>query len=182
MQNNPWAFGKCDPTWAIRPILRRNRRLAPALTDVAFELECVVASSAVRIATALILVGVAQTSAQEAAQPTPDRTVPGGPVITRAEAVIGLPVRNGKGERLGTVDDLLISANWQVDNVLVSIGGFLGVGGRVVSIPLQEFRITADALVLPALNRERLDKLPAFEKARVPRRIDAATDQGGSRK
>jgi hypothetical protein len=131
------------------------------------------ASSARRIAVILLLACGAYTSAQAQTQQAPDRTVPGGAVIARAAAVIGMPVRNGKGERLGTVDDLLISANWQVDNVLVSVGGFLGVGGRVVSIPLKEFRISADALVLPSGRREQLEKLPVFDKARMPRRIDA---------
>jgi hypothetical protein len=143
---------------------------------VSVELEIVVAfaGSAGRIAAVLLLAawGV-QTSAH--AQQAPDRTVPGGPVIARAGAVIGMPVRDGNGERLGRVDDLLISANWQVDNVLVRVGGFLGVGGRIVSIPLQEFRITADAFVLPSAKREQLEKRPAFDKARMPRRIDALT-------
>jgi sporulation protein YlmC with PRC-barrel domain len=140
---------------------------------VSLELEIVVAiaSSARRIAVVLLIVWGAQASAQ--APQAPNRTVPGGAVIARAEAVIGMPVRDGSGERLGTVDDLLISANWQIDNILVSVGGFLGVGGRIVSIPLQEFRITADALILPSASRERLGKLPVFDKARMPRRIDA---------
>ena len=134
------------------------------------------ARSALRIASVLLLVCAAQSSAQHTGQPAPDRTVPGGPVIARAEAVIGMPVRDGNGERLGTVDDLLISANWQVDNVLVSVGGFLGVGARVVAIPLQEFRITSDALVLPSASRRGLEKRPVFEKARMPKRIDALAD------
>jgi sporulation protein YlmC with PRC-barrel domain len=147
-------------------------------------LEYVVAPviSAFRIAIAILFVGVAQAFAQGPAQPMPDRIAPGGPVITRAAAVIGMPVQDADGERLGTVDDLLISTNWQVDHLLVSVGGFLGVGARIVSIPLHEFRITADALVLPSLGRERLEKLPVFEKALLPRRVDAPADQGGGHK
>lgn len=83
----------------------------------------------------------------------------------RASKVLGLNVRNAKGEDLGHVKDLIIDTNSQrVRYAVLSSGGFLGVGDKLFAYPVQAFQTSADRddLVLN-VDRERLRDLPGFD-------------------
>jgi hypothetical protein len=47
----------------------------------------------------------------------------------------------------------------------VSVGGFLGLGGRLVAIPVEQLRAEKDRLILPGATKEALTKLPEFKYA-----------------
>ena len=58
----------------------------------------------------------------------------------RASKVIGAPVYNEQDERVGTVDDLIITPDRSLSYAVVSVGGFLGLGKRLVAIPVEQLR------------------------------------------
>jgi sporulation protein YlmC with PRC-barrel domain len=58
----------------------------------------------------------------------------------RASKLVGANVYNQLGETIGSVDDLLIGKDGKIDNAVLSVGGFLGIGGKLVSIPFNEFK------------------------------------------
>ena len=60
---------------------------------------------------------------------------PGAPATLRVGDVIGAPVVNGTGDAVGTVDDLLVAASAEAPRAVLSVGGFLGIGDRLVSVP-----------------------------------------------
>lgn len=83
----------------------------------------------------------------------------------RASKVLGMNVRNTKGEDLGHVKDLIIDTNSQrVRYAVLSSGGFLGVGDKLFAYPVQAFQTAADRddLILN-VDRERLRDLPGFD-------------------
>jgi hypothetical protein len=83
----------------------------------------------------------------------------------RASKLIGAPVYNEQEERIGSIDDLIISPDRAVSFAVVSVGGFLGLGGRLVAIPVEQLREEKDRLILPGATKEALTKLPEFKYA-----------------
>jgi sporulation protein YlmC with PRC-barrel domain len=83
----------------------------------------------------------------------------------RASKLISAPVYNEQEERIGSIDDLIISPDRAVSFAVVSVGGFLGLGGRLVAIPVEQLREEKDRLILPGATKEALTKLPEFKYA-----------------
>ena len=83
----------------------------------------------------------------------------------RASKLIGAPVYNEQEERIGSIDDLIISPDRSVSFAVVSVGGFLGLGGRLIAIPVEQLREEKDRLILPGATKEALAKLPEFQYA-----------------
>ena len=83
----------------------------------------------------------------------------------RASKLIGTAVYNEQDERIGSIDDLIIAPDRSVSFAVVSVGGFLGLGGRLVAIPVDQLREEKDRLVLPGATKEALTKLPEFQYA-----------------
>jgi sporulation protein YlmC with PRC-barrel domain len=88
--------------------------------------------------------------------------------MVRASAFIGEDVTNGKGERVGTVDDLIVSDGDRVFYAVLSVGGFLGVGEKLVAVPFEELKIgTKDVggLIMYDTTKEKLKAQPSFHYA-----------------
>jgi sporulation protein YlmC with PRC-barrel domain len=83
----------------------------------------------------------------------------------RASKLIGAPVYNEQGERVGSIDDLIVTPDRALSYAIVSVGGFLGLGGRLVAIPVEQIRVEQDKLVLPGATKEALQKVPEFKYA-----------------
>ena len=79
--------------------------------------------------------------------------------------IIGQPVYSDKQERIGTVEDVIISPNKTVSYGIVGAGGFLGFDRRDVAIPVNQFKLTDGKLVLPGATKEVLREMPPFEYA-----------------
>lgn len=79
----------------------------------------------------------------------------------RISELMGKPVYNSQNEAIGHVDDFIV----QRDKVLMSIinvGGFLGIGGRLVAIPYSSLRMTPKGMILPGASKQAVGRLPAF--------------------
>lgn len=88
--------------------------------------------------------------------------------MTRASEFIGEDVTNGKGETVGSVDDLIVSQGDQVLYAVISVGGFLGIGDKLVAVPYEELKIGAkdvDGLVMYDTTKEKLKAQPEFHYA-----------------
>lgn len=96
-------------------------------------------------------------------------TVHLGP-IERARNIIGAPVQNTQDERLGKIENVIVDvADGRVVVLIVSTGGFLGMGNEVSAIPSQAFRYTADPSTLHlSATREALKSSPHFKPDQWP--------------
>jgi hypothetical protein len=82
----------------------------------------------------------------------------------RASKVIGSSVLNEANETIGKIDDLLVTRDGKEPYVVLSIGGFLGMGTRMVVVRYDSLKFAADnKIVLPGGTKERLKMLPAFQ-------------------
>jgi len=83
----------------------------------------------------------------------------------RASKITGSPVYNSSKERLGTIDDLLLVPNNKDTYLILSVGGFLGMGTHLVAIPFSDIRIVDKQMQLPDATKDSLKSLPEFKYA-----------------
>ncbi len=99
---------------------------------------------------------------------TPDVTMTRNSVLAqrpRVSQIIGSNVYNDRNESIGEVEDVLLSPTGDRPMAVVSVGGFLGIGARLVSLPLSEMRWSTEQerMTLPGGSKEALQARPAFE-------------------
>jgi len=61
------------------------------------------------------------------------------------------------------VDDLILSPESKVTMAVVSVGGFLGVGNKLVAVPWQQLKAEGDHLVLPGATKDTMGAAPGFQ-------------------
>ena len=81
----------------------------------------------------------------------------------RASRLMGADVYNDQDEHIGTLDDLMIADNGTVAFAILSVGGFLGIGSRLVAVIFDRLLIDDYRVVLPGATREELKRLPQFD-------------------
>jgi hypothetical protein len=84
----------------------------------------------------------------------------------RATKVIGSSIQNEAGDKIGTVDDLIVTRNDRVMYAILSVGGFLGVGDKLVAVPFTSLKFADDHTVLAGATKESLKALPKFTYAK----------------
>lgn len=80
----------------------------------------------------------------------------------RLSQLIGQEVRNDKGQAIGRLDDFIINKD-RVLFATLSVGGFLGIGDRLVAMPYTSLQVTEKGVVAPGATKEALSKLPEFK-------------------
>ena len=63
----------------------------------------------------------------------------------RASKLIGTTVSNDAGERIGDINEVVLSKDGKVVAVVVGVGGFLGIGEREVALTFESIRLKQDA-------------------------------------
>ncbi|MCA0245957.1 MAG: PRC-barrel domain-containing protein [Proteobacteria bacterium] len=83
----------------------------------------------------------------------------------RASKVIGASVVNDANDTVGKIDDVIIGQDGKAPFVVLSVGGFLGAGDRLVVLPYDQLRTTGGKVVLPGATKDALKALPEFKYA-----------------
>ena len=83
----------------------------------------------------------------------------------RAPKVVGSSVLNDANETIGKIDDLLVSPDGNAPFAVLSIGGFLGMGTRLVVVPYEMLKFANNKVILPGGTKEGLKMLPEFKYA-----------------
>jgi hypothetical protein len=83
----------------------------------------------------------------------------------RASKINGSPVYNRDKEKIGTIDDLIVGAGDRPVYLVLSVGGFLGMGTRLVAVPFSSIRIVDKQMQLPDATKDSLKALPEFKYA-----------------
>ncbi len=92
------------------------------------------------------------------------------PLLQKASKVIGTPVRNYQDEKLGKVENILVDlASGRLVAVLVSSGGFLGLGDELSAVPptALRFNYERDTLKLD-VSKSMLIGAPHFKPTEWP--------------
>jgi sporulation protein YlmC with PRC-barrel domain len=82
----------------------------------------------------------------------------------RASKLRGTTVVNSKNEKVGEIDDLVVGKD-RVLFAILQVGGFLGLGSRLIAVPYTSLQINGDGsrIVLPGATKQQLEQLPEFK-------------------
>lgn len=83
----------------------------------------------------------------------------------RTSKVVGSAVVNNAGDTIGKVDDLIVTPNEKVPYAVLSVGGFLGMGDKLVVVPYNVLTVANGKMLLPGATAESLKALPDYKYA-----------------
>jgi sporulation protein YlmC with PRC-barrel domain len=109
------------------------------------------------------------SAATQSAQATPSTQAPADQnrFMLDASAVIGSTVRSNDGKDIGKVSRLMIDPReGRVNTVVIGIGGTMGVGEKLVSVPWNSVRIGQDnGKMIVTVEQGLLEQVPKAEKS-----------------
>ncbi len=79
--------------------------------------------------------------------------------------IMGKEVYNDKNEKVGTVDDLIVSPDKAVSFAIIGAGGFLGIKKHDVAVRVNQFKMQDGKIILPGATKDIIKAMPAFEYA-----------------
>lgn len=107
--------------------------------------------------------------AQTAATSTPSNNTTAAATETqmrpdqiRAEKFIGSTVYDVQNRDIGKVKDMLFDKAGKIDQVVLDVGTFLGMGGKYVAVPLKDIKMDNNRLTLD-MTKEQLKSAQAFK-------------------
>jgi hypothetical protein len=118
----------------------------------------------------------AQTAPTSPSAPTRDaapaeRTVSTGDFNASGDmaagALIGTKVRNANKESIGKIDEIYIDKDAKITVVVISVGGFLGVGSKDVGVKWSDLTFGQEGtsvMLTTSLTKEALMALPDYTK------------------
>ncbi len=94
---------------------------------------------------------------------------PADSMIKARAQLLNAEIKNRQGEDLGEIEELVLDKTGKIKYVVISHGGFLDIGDKVVAVPWQPSRISFDEdHVVMDVTRAQLAEAPAFEKDEWP--------------
>jgi sporulation protein YlmC with PRC-barrel domain len=81
----------------------------------------------------------------------------------RVGKIVGASVYNDHDQSIGSVDDVLMSTDNKANTVVISVGGFLGMGSKLVSVPFDQLKVGNDRIVMPGATKASLNGMPAYK-------------------
>jgi sporulation protein YlmC with PRC-barrel domain len=79
--------------------------------------------------------------------------------------ILGQSVYNNNDERIGAVEDIIVTPDKSISYAIINAGGFLAVAKHNVAIPVSQFQLNGEKLVLPGATKDALKASPEFEYA-----------------
>jgi len=58
----------------------------------------------------------------------------------RSSKLIGVNVYNDNNEKIGDINELIVDKSGKVDEVVLGVGGFLGMGEHYVAVPMEKLK------------------------------------------
>jgi hypothetical protein len=83
----------------------------------------------------------------------------------RTSKLLESTVYNDTDEKIGELDDIILSPDGKATYAILEVGGFLGIGERLVALPFESLKIdkAAKKVVLPGASKGALEKLTEFK-------------------
>ena len=77
-----------------------------------------------------------------------------------------LDIVNSDNQKVGSVDDVLVpgtsSANTADAPAVISVGGFLGMGSKLVTVPYSKLQVANDKVIMPGASKSALNGMPTY--------------------
>lgn len=125
-------------------------------------------------------VGVAEAQTTSPGPSTPPATTAASPARMQgadAQKLLGREVRNAQGDKVGEIKSIQLDKDGVVSAVIVSVGGFLGIGDREVALAWKDIAVSDNGeKVSTALTKEQLQALQPYRYADPKHRGTAFRD------
>jgi sporulation protein YlmC with PRC-barrel domain len=94
--------------------------------------------------------------------------------VLAASTLAGDSVRNGTGEDLGTIDEIMIDIpTGRVAYAVLSFGGFLGMGDKLFAVPWSALKVDEDdKCFILNVDKATIEAAPGFDKDNWPNMSD----------
>jgi hypothetical protein len=83
----------------------------------------------------------------------------------RSSKIVGSSVYDDQDQKIGSVDDLVIGNDKSLSAV-ISVGGFLGIGSKMVEVPFDKLHFGNSSndnhVVVPGMTRDALNAMPDY--------------------
>ena len=103
------------------------------------------------VAGSLLLASAAFAAEDTATKPPPSTTAAAASTSStsfqgdwRSSKMVGLNVYNEQNENVGSINDLLMDKSGSVKAAVISVGGFLGMGARLVALPYDKVKFSTE--------------------------------------
>lgn len=63
----------------------------------------------------------------------------------RSSKLVGLTVYNSANEKVGDINDLVLGPDGKISNAVIGVGGFLGLGEKLVAVAFSDLQLNRDA-------------------------------------
>jgi sporulation protein YlmC with PRC-barrel domain len=120
---------------------------------------------------------VISAHAQQAQSDSPTKTQAITPIAGIDDAALARSARASKlissrvykgDTSIGQIEDALLDIDHAtVTAVILSVGGFLGVGEKLVAVPVNQIKVGREAKFATDLTKEQLANAPAFDFAKL---------------
>jgi sporulation protein YlmC with PRC-barrel domain len=80
--------------------------------------------------------------------------------------ILGKDVYNDAGDKIGDINDLIVTPSRSLSYAIVGVGGFLGLGEHNVAVPVSMFKQQVGKITLPGATKDALKAAPKFEYAK----------------
>lgn len=85
----------------------------------------------------------------------------------RSSRLVGMAVYNAANERVGDINELVLNGNGQIEHVVIGVGGFLGIGEKLVGVSFSDLNIQREqdgsARVTMNTTKEALQNAPDYK-------------------
>ena len=80
--------------------------------------------------------------------------------------ILGKGVYNDAGDKVGEINDLIVTPDKALSYAIVGVGGFLGVGEHEIAVPVGQLKQQEGKIVLYGATKDALKAAPKFEYAK----------------
>jgi sporulation protein YlmC with PRC-barrel domain len=101
----------------------------------------------------------------------------------RSSKLIGVNVYNDNNEKIGDIEELIVDKSGKVDNVVLGVGRFLGMGEHYVAVPMEKLKWvnepvrTSSTTTAPASKSTAGTTNTTTGEANRPNRAERAADE-----
>lgn len=82
---------------------------------------------------------------------------------SKAKELLGADVKNAKNETIGQVDAVKLDQSGKVSSVIVSVGGFLGIGDRNVALSSSDVQLAENGNAITTdKTKDQLKNMPEY--------------------
>lgn len=85
----------------------------------------------------------------------------------RSSRLVGMAVYNAANERVGDINELVLDDSGQIEQVVIGVGGFLGIGEKLVGVAFKDLSIQREqdgsARVTMNTTKEALQNAPDYK-------------------